>query len=166
MVETNEFREAMARLGAAVSIVTTDGSAGKYGMTATAICSVSASPPMLLICINRSSRGSVVIQENGRFCVNVLSADQQSLAQCFSESSRSIPERFAQCDDWTDMENGTPGLMSAITSIACEVDSVMDAGTHCVIFGSVNQILVGQAPSGLAYFNRSYHVLNETSGLQ
>ena len=43
-VSRQEFRDAMARLGAAVNIITTDGVAGKGGITATAVCSVTDDP--------------------------------------------------------------------------------------------------------------------------
>jgi hypothetical protein len=57
-VSREQFRDAMARLGAAVNIVTTDGTAGRAGFTASAVCSVTDDPPTLLVCLNRSSRGS------------------------------------------------------------------------------------------------------------
>lgn len=50
-----EYRNAMARLGAAVNIVTTDGVAGRAGFAATAVCSVSDNPPTLLVCLNRNA---------------------------------------------------------------------------------------------------------------
>lgn len=56
MIDSNQFRAAMSRLGAAVNIITTDGVAGRHGMTASAVCSVSGEPATLLGCINRASR--------------------------------------------------------------------------------------------------------------
>lgn len=56
MVMATEFRDAMSRLGAAVNVVTTDGSAGLGGFTASAVCSVTDSPPTLLVCMNRDSK--------------------------------------------------------------------------------------------------------------
>jgi len=52
-VSREQFRDAMARLGAAVNIVTTDGTAGRAGFTASAVCSVTDDPPTLLVCLNR-----------------------------------------------------------------------------------------------------------------
>ena len=59
-VSRQEFRDAMARLGAAVNIITTDGAAGRGGITATAVCSVTDDPPTLLVCLNRTSPRSVL----------------------------------------------------------------------------------------------------------
>lgn len=65
------FRDAMASLSAAVNIVTTDGPAGRCGITATAVCSVTDTPPTLLVCINRNSAMNPVFQATQRLCVNV-----------------------------------------------------------------------------------------------
>ncbi len=68
-VEQKLFREAMSRLGAAVHVITTDGHAGKTGFTATAVCSVSDAPPMLLVCLNRGATSMPILRGNGVFCV-------------------------------------------------------------------------------------------------
>src|ERR1700761_9662778 len=83
-VEPPAFREAMARLGAAVHVVTTAGPAGKTGFTATAVCSVSDAPPTVLVCINRKSQNGLVMRENGVFCVNTLGADAEPIADMFA----------------------------------------------------------------------------------
>ncbi|MET4385446.1 flavin reductase (DIM6/NTAB) family NADH-FMN oxidoreductase RutF [Bradyrhizobium sp. F1.4.3] len=59
-----DYRDAMARLGAAVSIVTTDGPAGRAGFTASAACSVTDDPPTLLVCMNRASSAYVSVVGN------------------------------------------------------------------------------------------------------
>jgi flavin reductase len=86
-VSRQEFRDAMARLGAAVNIVTTDGAAGRGGITATAVCSVTDDPPTLLVCLNRTSPRSALFLANGVLCVNTLSAGQQAVSNAFSAPS-------------------------------------------------------------------------------
>ncbi len=66
------FRDAMASLAAAVNIVTTAGHAGRCGITATAVCSVTDTPPSVMVCINANSAMNPVFQGNGRLCINVL----------------------------------------------------------------------------------------------
>src|SRR5499425_2054685 len=83
-VEAAQFREAMSRLGAAVHVVTTAGSAGKTGATATAVCSVSDAPPTLLMCLNRRSHSNPVVAENGVFCVNTLGDGGAEIADIFA----------------------------------------------------------------------------------
>src|ERR1700745_3675796 len=95
MVDKSTFRDAMAGLGAAVNIITTDGASGLAGCTASAVCGVTDEPPTLLVCINRASRNNAVMRENGRLCVNVLAADQRDVAMHFSTKDLSIEDRFA-----------------------------------------------------------------------
>jgi Conserved protein/domain typically associated with flavoprotein oxygenases, DIM6/NTAB family len=71
MVDVSQFRNAMALLGGAVSVITTDGPAGRFGFTASAVCSVTDSPPTLLVCMNRSSYSNEQFKANGALCVNV-----------------------------------------------------------------------------------------------
>ena len=74
----SDFIEGMSRVAAAVSIVTTDGAAGRDGMAVTAMSPVSADTerPTLLICVKSTSRPAPVIRANGVFCVNVLAEEQ------------------------------------------------------------------------------------------
>src|ERR1700723_3322064 len=85
--EPTLFREAMARLGAAVHIVTSAGPAGKTGFTATAVCSVSDTPATLLVCLNRRSKSAPLLSQNGVFCVNTLGAAEEKLADVFAGRS-------------------------------------------------------------------------------
>src|SRR5438045_9045493 len=78
------FREAMSRLGAAVHVITTAGSRGKAGTTATAVCSVSDAPPTLLMCLNRRSQTNPIVTEHGVFCVNTLGAAHADIANIFA----------------------------------------------------------------------------------
>jgi flavin reductase len=89
-----DYRNAMARLGAAVNIITTDGPAGRAGFTASAVCSVTDEPPTLLVCLNRSASVYPAFKANGVLCVNVLAAGHQSLSTLFGGRTP-MDERFA-----------------------------------------------------------------------
>ena len=86
-VASQDYRDAMACLGAAVNIVTTDGRAGRAGFTASAVCSVTDNPPTLLVCMNRGSSAYASVRENGVVCVNVLSARHERLSRLFGGKS-------------------------------------------------------------------------------
>ena len=77
------FRDAMACVGAAVNIITTDGPAGMAGFTASAVCSVTDTPPTLLVCLNRGASVWPIFSENRTLCVNTLSAGQEPLSNLF-----------------------------------------------------------------------------------
>src|SRR6266536_2202964 len=98
--EPAAFRDAMSRLGAAVHVITTAGPGGKAGTTATAVCSVSDAPPMLLMCLNRRSQSNPIVVENGVFCINTLGDTGAEIADVFSgRTGITGGDRFAR-GDW------------------------------------------------------------------
>ncbi len=152
-----EFRDAMARLGAAVTVVTTDGPAGRAGFTASAVCSVTDTPPTLLVCMNRNSRLNPTVKANGRFCINVLAADQQRLSDLFAGfTGADAADRFA-ADEWVTLVTGAPALGSAVAALDCEVEEVLEKGTHSVLFAAVRAIRLGPPGRALIWFSRDYH---------
>lgn len=157
-VDRQAFRDAMACLGAAVNVVTTDGPQGRAGFTATAVCSVSDEPPTLLVCLNRGSSVHPLFLANRTLCVNVLASDQAALSNLFAGRT-STAERFAG-GQWTTLASGAPVLESATVSFDCTIDQVASHGTHDVLFCRVLAVRGGDTPSSLVYFNRRYHELH------
>jgi flavin reductase (DIM6/NTAB) family NADH-FMN oxidoreductase RutF len=155
-VEPLQFREAMSRLGAAVHVVTTAGPGGKTGFTATAVCSVSDSPPTLLVCLNRKSPGGAIIRQNRVLCVNTLSADCEPIADVFAgRTGVERSERFT-AGAWSTLKTGAPILASAVVAFDCRVVEIRVVASHHVIFGAVVDIAVGPAGPALVYHERSY----------
>ncbi|HED1543033.1 TPA: flavin reductase [Kluyvera cryocrescens] len=153
-----EFRNAMAQLGSAVSVITTDGPAGKFGFTASAVCSVTDQPPTLLVCMNRNSFAHAHFKQNGTLCVNVLSSDHQALSGVFANASLRSEERFCH-DSWQVMASGAPVLSSAVASFDCLIDDCHEVGSHSVFYCRVQAIRSSEQPRGLVYFNRRYHAV-------
>jgi flavin reductase len=151
------FRDAMARLAAAVHIVTTDGPAGRAGFTATAVCSVTDSPATLLVCLNRSNSASAACLENGVLCVNTLHPDHETLSNLFGGKTP-MDERF-ELGRWTDSRSGTPMLADATVAFDCRVSRMVDVGTHAVLFCDVMDIGHCEQPEALLYFGRRYRSL-------
>ncbi|CAM8679831.1 flavin reductase [Leclercia sp. M-A074-M] len=158
MTLQTEFRNAMAQLGSAVSVITTDGPAGKFGFTASAVCSVTDSPPTLLVCMNRNSYANAHFKQNGALCVNVLSSDHQDLCGVFANASLRSEQRFAY-DAWQVMASGAPVLSSSVASFDCLIDTCHEVGSHSVFYCQVQAIRISEAPRGLVYFNRRYHAI-------
>ncbi|MEG3135392.1 pyrimidine utilization flavin reductase protein F [Rouxiella sp. T17] len=156
-IEKQAFRDAMAHLGAAVHVITTDGAAGRAGFTASAVCSVTDSPPTLLVCLNRSASVYPVFHENQVLCVNTLSDRHEALSNLFGGKTP-MEERFAAAE-WVPMASGSPGLLGALTSFDCRVSQVTSVGSHDVLFCEVVDILSSDESHGLVYFDRRYHPL-------
>lgn len=155
-----EFRAAMANLSAAVNVITTDGPRGRAGMTVSAACSVTDSPPTVLVCVNRSSRSHDVLVANGRICVNVLGADQDDLAMHFAGATK-VPtaERFAD-GPWDFDGDGVPVLRDAIASVIGRITSERTLGSHSVLFVEVEKVRTKQDSGALVYFQRRFHSLD------
>ncbi len=158
MTLQTEFRNAMAQLGSAVSVITTDGPAGKFGFTASAVCSVTDSPPTLLVCMNRNSFAHAPFRQNGALCVNVLSSDHQDLSGVFANASLRSEQRFAY-DSWQVLASGAPVLSSSVASFDCLIDTCHGVGSHSVFYCQVQAIRISETPRGLVYFNRRYHAV-------
>ncbi len=153
------FLQGMAEAATSVTLVTTDGPAGRFGVTVSAFASVSADPPMLLACINRKSPAAAAIACNGGFCVNVLSAAQSNLADVFAGRSERFPPYDFGCADWERAERGWR-LRESVASFACALDRDVAAGTHQVLIGRVLETRrAARACAGsLVYARRAYSV--------
>lgn len=97
LADKQSFRDAMAHVGAAVNIITTDGPAGRAGFTASAVCSVTDAPPTLLVCLNRSASVWPIFSQHQALCVNTLAAGQEGLSNLFGGKTP-MAERFAAAD--------------------------------------------------------------------
>src|SRR5689334_6244291 len=150
----------MARLGAAVNVVTTDGPAGRRGFTASAVCSVTDDPPTLLVCVNRSNDSAVPMRLNGAVCVNVLTHVQQDISAVFAGAA-STEERFA-FGEWDRIVTGAPALIGAAVSFDCRPVQIVEIGTHDVFFCEVDAIRTGDREEGLIYYGRSYHRVGQS----
>lgn len=140
-VDVSEFRRTMSLLAGAVNIIATGstaaGTASWRGMTATAVCSVCAEPPSVLVCLNRETGTFRRLQSEGAFSVNVLASRHIAVAQTFSGHDGLIgPDRFADLN-WMSGVLGVPVLASALASLECRVSRLIEHGTHALIIGAV-----------------------------
>ncbi len=156
------FRDGMAKLCSAVSIVTTDGPAGLAGFTATAISSVTDEPPTLLVCINRNASVYETVAANGIIAVNTLAAHHVRLSNLFGGKT-SIAERFAAAT-WLRGETGAPILVDALSAFDCKITQTVDVGTHSVLICTVVAMAGEGGPAGLTYFDRAYHSVGAEPG--
>jgi len=156
-VEKQDFRNAMARLGSAVNIITTDGPGGRAGFTASAVCSVTDTPPTLLVCLNRSASVYSVFKQNQTLCVNTLAAEHESLSKLFGGKTP-MDMRFSAAR-WSTLATGAPMLHGAIVSFDCQISQIVSVGTHDILFCQVVALTRNDDSHGLAYFDRRYHSL-------
>lgn len=152
------FREGMSRMGAAVNLITTDGPAGKHGLVASAVCSVTDTPPTLLVCINRNAYVHDRFLQNFHICVNVLASQHQGLCNTFARYVEGV-DRWAK-GSWIKLATGCPVLEDANVAFDCRIGSLIEQGSHSVMFCEVKAVHLGTAARpGLVYFSRDFHHL-------
>jgi flavin reductase (DIM6/NTAB) family NADH-FMN oxidoreductase RutF len=153
-VNVEQFRLAMRSLAGAVNIVSTAHSGHRYGMTATAVCSATADPPTVLICLNRVATTHGAVVKAGVFCVNVLRSEDWELSTMFA-GAQAGEVRF-RAREWTHLATGAPVLTDALASFDCRVVKTLDHGTHTVFLGEVESILIGKKGKPLLYAGGQY----------
>ncbi|WP_350334012.1 flavin reductase family protein [Coralliovum pocilloporae] len=146
-----DFIKAMRRVISSVTVVTTDGPSGRFGATVSAFSSVSADPPMVLVCLHKEPSVARAVEQNGVFNVNIL-----------PETASAIANRFAGLDDDRVSDrfsgvscSGQPPAIDHATVFICSVDRVLDAGSHLVVFGRVDGVRDASVDP-LAYFDGAY----------
>ena len=135
-ITDGEFKTVMRQVVSSVSIVTARCGRIRNGLTATAVCSVSAEPPMMLICVNRRATAEGLISESGAFAINVLTEDHHQIARLFSTSKLGADERFAE-GKWVSLVTGAPVLDGAAAAFDCQVQERIVSGTHHIYIGRV-----------------------------
>lgn len=156
------YRDGMARLAAAVNVITTNGPAGRGGFTASAVCSVTDDPPTLLVCVNLSSRQNDFLRGNGVLCVNTLAADQAAVGELFATRDLPMEQRF-DAASWSELVTGAPLLDGALASFDCRIVERLERGTHAVILCEVQAVKISQDAEALVYFGRGYRTLRQHS---
>ena len=137
------FLQAMGRAVNGVSIVTTDGPRGRFGLTVSSVASVSAEPPMVLVCVNRGSPAHAAMIGNGVFSVNLLNTHQRELADAFAgRPGRTDAYEFADPLWQRGSRTGAPLLLEAVAAFECTLVQVHHAGSHSILVGGVELSLV------------------------
>lgn len=133
-VTESRFRDVMGHLAGGVAVVTSRApEGGRCGLTATAVCSVSLDPPLVLVSVDRDSRTHRAIGASGIYAINLLSADQEELAVRFATKDR---EKFSGLELRTE-STGAPVLAGGLGYLDCEVARDVPAGDHTLFVGRV-----------------------------
>lgn len=146
-IDATSFKAAMSRLASGVAVVTTGDNGVCNGMTATAICSVSAEPPLVVAVLNCASRTNALIRGTGAFAINVLVESQQHLAVRFSTSFNKSFEDIAHRIGQT----GSPLLDASVAVFECRLHSAHEVATHTMFVGQVVNILARSGPPLIRY---------------
>ncbi|MCQ9390548.1 flavin reductase family protein [Pseudomonas viridiflava] len=142
------FKKAMRRLTSTVTIITTSHRRERFGMIATAVSSVSADPPSIVIGVNHAASIFEPLMSRGRFAVNMLTCEDAHLINVFGGKIKG-PERFNH-GDWQD-EDDLPSLSSSQTTLLCTVAKTMSYGSHELIIGIIEKVRIRDALAPLLW---------------
>jgi flavin reductase (DIM6/NTAB) family NADH-FMN oxidoreductase RutF/nitroreductase len=133
LVSGEIFKSLMRNVASSVAVITTNQAGRQHGMTATAICSVSAEPATILIVVNRSTRSHPILSATRTFTVNILAEHQHDISGRFSSKQE---DPFAGIE-YRAGSNGNPIIEGVAAYIECAVVSDVDVGTHTIFIGQV-----------------------------
>ncbi len=156
------FLSGMRFVANSVTVVTTDGKAGRSGATVSAFSSVSADPPTVLVCLNSDSGTLEMIQENNDFCVNVLPEGAKHIAERFAGfHDNEFADRFEGID-LTNSKGPSP-VISGATAFICKLDEKLISGSHVICTGKVIETHAGNF-TPLIYMDRKFKRISDIEG--
>lgn len=142
----------MTRFVSGITVVTTKDRSGKFhGITVSAFCSVSLEPPLVLICIEKTTGSHYAFGESGVFAVNFLPAGQASISEWFASQSE---DKFKNVN-YTIGSLGVPLIKGCLANIECTIERTCDGGDHSIIVGRVDEATVNDGDP-LIYFRGEY----------
>lgn len=145
------FRDVIGHFASGVTVITTSLDGIPHGTTASAITSLSLEPPMMLVCMNRSSATGQAMMRSGGFAVNILGEGDDELARRFAGKG---DDKFAGVS--VDRgEHGQPLLLDALAQLVCRVTQQVEAGTHIVFFAEVHEA-TARPGEPLAYYRGKF----------
>ena len=156
MIDEAGYRAVMGNLAAGVSVVTALFDGQPHGMTATSFTSVSLEPILVQVSLDKTSRTHQAVREAKRFAVNILAADQITVAKRFAESGTDSYEGIG----YRTSDSGLPLISGAIGVLECAVVDELEGGDHTIFVGEVFDGYHDDRPP-LLYFQGKYRTLSE-----
>lgn len=155
-IGSNEFKAAMGRFASGVTIVTTVRGGRPVGMTASAFCSLSLDPPLVLFCLDKGAQCHDLFAAGECFAVSILAEDQLTLSERFAQP---FDDRFegvaVEC-----LETGAPVLPDALAVADCWLHAVHDGGDHSILVGRVVAVSVREDDTApLLHYRGAYRKL-------
>lgn len=155
-VSQEDFKKGMQQLAASVTVIATKHKEARYGLTATAVSSVTNDPPTLLVCINKNASAHQVIQDSQQFSVNILGSEHEEISNTFASTKKESEEKFA-VGNW-DENNGIPVLKDALASFTCKVSETVNTATHTIFLGVIEGIQI-EEKLPLIYASKGYRTI-------
>jgi len=157
-VNTEDFKTIMSKFATGVTVVTTCVDGEYHGLTLNAFCSVSLSPRLILVCVEKTAKTHDMIACAKSFAVNFLTDRQSIIAERFADPELCSKERFQNVRVF-ESTAGSPLLAETMGYLDCQKHNTYDAGDHTIFLGEVVEIFISSNNSPLLYFDREYKSL-------
>jgi len=155
-LDPQAFKDLMRHQAGAVTLIATGKKGNRTGLIATAVCSLTDSPPSLLICVNESASAHDLIAETKSFSVNLLCPSHKELVRVFTGQTGLAGE--ARFDDtlWQTLKTGAPVLKDALCTFDCDVSDIKKVSTHTIYIGEVRAGQSRDEEDPLVYFRGGF----------
>lgn len=156
LVTPEEFRAALGRFASGVTVLTVETSdGGVHGMTASAFCSVSLRPPLVLVCVDHLAETYLHLREHGQFGVSVLKQEQEALSEFFADPERNPDAAYRLGIHYGHMKTGMPVLEDTLANMDCRIVAAHAAGDHTIFVAEVREVRLSEGLP-LLYFRGRY----------
>ncbi len=156
-LDVNAFRSALGHFPSGVCVITTiDDDQHPWGFTASAFCSLSLEPPLILVCLDQKADSHAAFSGAGIFAVSILGSHQQSLAARFATKGM---EKFIGITTEPGAETRLPLIPEATAHLECRMHQTIAVGDHTILVGEVVRAAVNEAVTPLVYHARQYGVM-------
>ena len=157
-INADDLRDVLSEFASGVTVVTGHYEHSNHAATMTAFCSVSLSPPRVLICVTKDSRSHRIISSGGIFAINMLDSTQSKLARDLAQTESEEQEPYDKLKDvpFTTAITGAPILSESHSFIDCVVIESVDIGDHTVFFGEPKAVGRGKDKPPLVYYKRQF----------
>lgn len=156
-ISAEDHRYGMRHFAVGVTIISARHGDKRAGLTATAVCSVTADPPRLVVFVNKNVAASELILESGALCVNIMASDQEEIAKAFAGMIEGVhgDERF-EYGQWRELITGAPALDGTLANFDCRVVKVFDESTHHAFLCEVMATCERDDGEALIYLNGAF----------
>jgi flavin reductase (DIM6/NTAB) family NADH-FMN oxidoreductase RutF len=156
-ISKDEFRAALGRFASGVTIVTTRDKTGRlHGITVSAFCSVSLTPPLILVCIDKNTGSHHAFEETSAFVVNILREDQQYISDRFAAL---LPDKFDAVKYHLGIDE-LPVLEDVLANLECRLVYSHAGGDHTIYVGQIERATVNDG-NPLVYFHGEYRKIKD-----
>lgn len=159
-VEPEVLRETMRNWTSGVTLVTARSGDEIHGMTVSSFTSLSLTPPLVMVSLEKNTRTHGYVSRSGVFGVTIFSWDQEEISTRFAISQTETGYRFKGLKTFS-LVTGSPFPEEAMAYIDCRVVAAHEAGTHTIYYGEVVATKNGDKNEPLVYFNQGYRTIED-----